>query len=123
LETKYKFYPRHKKFKTKVLGHEFIAPDSASFRSSYEDIFLKEIYKFQGKNSKPIIIDLGANIGLSTIYFKYLYPEAKVLALEADPEIFRYLELNVAKRAFSGVELLNKAAWKEDTSFHFHSRR
>lgn len=121
IETKYKFYPRHKEIKTTLSGVEFLAPDSASFRSSYKDIFLSEVYKFRTGKTIPVIVDLGANIGLSVIYFKTLFPGAKIVALEPDPKIFAYLEKNITARRLEGVKLLNKAAWKENTSLTFHS--
>ncbi len=39
----------------------------------------------------PLIIDLGANIGLSALYFSMIWPKAKVLAVE--PEAANYVRL------------------------------
>lgn len=59
-------------------------------------MFNKEIYKFTTQNKIPYIIDCGANIGLSAIYFHRLYPQAEILAFEPDPAIFDILEKNVS---------------------------
>lgn len=84
-------------------------------------MFTKELYKFDTTNPKPIIIDLGANFGLSTIYFKQLYPKAKIVALEADPFIFKCLEHNVSAFSWDAndIELINMAAWDSSTTINF----
>jgi FkbM family methyltransferase len=40
----------------------------------------------------PYIIDAGANIGLSIIYFKKKYPNSKIVAFEPDKLIFNILK-------------------------------
>src|SRR5688572_3562695 len=41
---------------------------------TYKELFEDEIYRFTAAHSSPLIIDCGANIGLSILYFKQLYP-------------------------------------------------
>lgn len=40
------------------------------------------------------ILDLGANIGLSVAYFAAVYPDARIFAVEPDPDSFRLLKEN-----------------------------
>jgi FkbM family methyltransferase len=96
-------------------------PDSASFLSSYKEIFLERIYAFKFEEPSPKILDLGANIGLSVLFFKSLYPKARITAFEADSKIFEYLEKNIHGNGFSDVKLINKAAWYENTPLKFTS--
>ncbi|WP_019878762.1 FkbM family methyltransferase [Succinispira mobilis] len=114
-------YPRYKDKLIKFDKNQptFLVPDVASFLSTYEELFVKQIYKFKSVSEKPVIIDMGANIGLSILYFKTLYPEAIVEAYEADAKIFKYLEQNV--RGFSNVFLLNNAVWDKNTKLYFDS--
>lgn len=42
------------------------------------------------------IVDCGANIGMTSLYFADRYPHARILAIEPDPENYRLLCLNVA---------------------------
>jgi FkbM family methyltransferase len=42
-----------------------------------------------------LIVDCGANVGYSTAYFLSRYPQAKVIAVEPDPENFAVLAANV----------------------------
>src|SRR5690606_19859897 len=44
----------------------------------------------------PLIVDAGANIGASTIYFHYSFPEARLVALEPERSNFDLLCANTA---------------------------
>jgi len=77
------------------------------------------MYDFEAGRNDPLIIDCGANIGLSVIYFKQRYPAAKVIAFEADPNIFRVLEHNVAQFGFTDVTLNRAAVWTHDGKVSF----
>ena len=52
------------------------------------EIFIYEPYHFNSKKEDPVIFDCGGNIGLATIYFKFLYPRAKVVVFEPVPHIY-----------------------------------
>jgi FkbM family methyltransferase len=93
--------------------------DADSFLSAHYDIFVEQIYRFPFEHDAPSIVDLGANIGLATLWFKRHYPRARIVALEPDPAIFAHLERNVRGNGFSDVELLNQAAWDKDTELFF----
>jgi FkbM family methyltransferase len=43
---------------------------------------------------RPLIIDAGANIGMSALWFARAYPEAQIVAIEPDPENYSLLVLN-----------------------------
>jgi FkbM family methyltransferase len=53
---------------------------------------LKDNILARGK--KPLIIDCGANIGLSSIWFAERFPGAVIAAIEPEPENFKILALN-----------------------------
>ena len=73
-----RYKPRYEENTVNLLGREFRIPDSVSFYASFREIFLGEIYKFESSNRKPIILDCGSNCGTSIVYYKSLYPEAKI---------------------------------------------
>ena len=81
-------------------------------------VFIDEIY-FQHLGPSPLILDCGANIGLSVIYLKKLFPEARIVAFEPDEQNFGLLEKNVASFGFSKVELRQEAVWTENTNITF----
>jgi len=111
--------PRYTRTIKKIQDKEIIVPDLASFNFMKKEIFDSEIYKFNTLNKKPYILDCGANIGLSVIYLKFLYPESKIVAFEPDPEIFSVLRENIEKYSFSEVELIQKALWNKEENVQF----
>jgi FkbM family methyltransferase len=52
----------------------------------FREIFLSEAYHFITSSKAPIIIDGGANIGMSVLYFKFLYPHSRIVAFEPNPD-------------------------------------
>ena len=52
---------------------------------------MRHEYYFHTDKENPVIIDAGANIGDSMIYFKYLYPQATIYSFEPDVATFAYL--------------------------------
>jgi FkbM family methyltransferase len=58
-----------------------------------------------------VIYDCGANVGTSCLYFKRLYPQAKIRAFEADPQIAQLLEKNLQANGITDVSVVSKAVW------------
>jgi FkbM family methyltransferase len=118
---KLKQVPRYTKTSAVIDGYKLIIPDSASFLFMYDEIFREEIYKFKTKKQTPYIIDGGANIGLASIYFKKLYPNAEIVAFEPDIDIFSILKLNIKAFNFKGFKLVNKGLWNVEKHLSFKS--
>ena len=95
--------------------------DSASFLFMYNEIIEKQIYKFNLSSDKPFIIDAGANIGLSIIFFKQIYPAATILGFEPDPDALESLKYNIKQFGFSDVEVIGKGVWNKETTLSFFS--
>ena len=111
--------PRRTPFTTNLLGPALRAVDGPSFVSSYNEIFKRGLYRFDARRLAPNIVDCGANVGLSVIYFKRLYPASRIIAFEADDAVFRALTENVRSFALPGVTLCNRAVWHEDADVTF----
>jgi FkbM family methyltransferase len=120
LESRYRNRIRYTTHKIKLHNWIIEIVDSPSFLSAYREIFVKQIYDFCPSKNNPKILDLGANIGLSILYFKSKFPDSKVVAFEADPKIFSILESNIVKNSINNVELNKAAIWKEDTQLFFN---
>jgi FkbM family methyltransferase len=88
---------------------------------TYKELFEEEIYHFKANNSIPFIIDCGANIGLSVLYFKKLYPEATVLAFEPDEDNYMLLQKNTAQNGLQNVECRKHAVWVHNGVINFAS--
>jgi FkbM family methyltransferase len=52
----------------------------------------------------PIILDFGANIGASAVYWAAVYPAARVVAIEPHPANFHILTLNTEGLAVTAIE-------------------
>ena len=84
--------------------------DANAFAYNFEEVFLDEEYFFQSETPEPVIVDCGSNIGVAMLYFKTVYPKAKIIAIEAHPTTFAALQSNVADNNLRDVETLNVAA-------------
>lgn len=89
---------------------------------SLKEIFLDEVYKFSSESVNPIIIDCGANIGLSIIYFNQIFPLSKIIAFEADQQIYGKLETNLSSFNILNAVTHNKAIWTEDAILNFNAK-
>lgn len=79
----------------KIRGIKFSFVNWKEFVLIYKDIFISKEYRFTADNDPPLIFDCGAHIGVSVLYFKKLYPKAKIIAFEPNPVTFKLLELLV----------------------------
>lgn len=111
--------PRYQPASTKLLGRRLQLVDAASFLSAYHQIFERNIYRFASDADSPRIIDGGANIGLSVIYFKQLFPRSRITAFEPDAKIFEVLCANLKSFGYDDVELIPKALWSSNSSLKF----
>lgn len=65
--------------------------------------------KWRGVN---VVIDAGANVGMSACYFSTLFPEARIISIEPESGNFKQLVKNTAP--LKNVTPLQKALWKND---------
>lgn len=71
------------------------------------EIFIDRLYNCQLKTRSPLIFDVGSNIGIATLFFKFLYPDSTVYCFEPDPETFSILEKNAKENNLKDVFLTN----------------
>lgn len=110
---------RYKHKKLSILGYVFHVPDCRSFIWQFKEIFVEEYYRFDSVNKTPVILDCGANIGTSVIYFKKLYPNARIIAFEANPDIAKILKENLDTNKITDVDVVEKAVWMNDEGIEF----
>ena len=89
---------------------------------TYEELFQKELYRFKTTSAIPLILDCGANIGISTLYFKWAYPQARVVVFEPDSANFQLLSQNCTKNGLQQVELHQAAIWKTHGFISFDAK-
>ena len=73
---------------------------------------ITRMYEAMTTDAQPLILDLGANVGLSPLYFAKNWPAAKVIAVEPDPQNFRLLCQNTA--GVDNIVPVNAAVASED---------
>lgn len=105
-------FPIYKLLNIKKIGFSNFQIEAFSYDNIYQlfgEIFVKGAYFFHSNKKGPILIDAGANIGVATLFFKFLYPESKIWAFEPDPETFKLLERNIENNQLTNVHAYNIA--------------
>jgi FkbM family methyltransferase len=113
--------PRYTRGVTNLFGRTLEYVDSSSYSFLHKEIFDEEVYSFKPTTEQPRIIDGGANIGLSVIYFKKRFPAARITAFEPDPSIADVLRRNLESQGFDDVEVRSEALWSHDAELSFRS--
>lgn len=83
--------------------------NSDEFYELKKEIFGENCYYVELASETPRIIDAGAHIGLTTLYFKQLYPKAQIVAIEPQSDNFALLQKNVRENQLENVELIQAA--------------
>jgi len=112
--------PRKKPGYFSFFGYTVNYVDSLGFFHQYKDIFKDKIYHFTSVSRTPNIIDAGGCIGMSTLYFKLLYPESKITVFEPDPDIFKVLSNNISRNKLTKINLINAALGKQTGIIDFY---
>ena len=112
---------RYQHTEINIQGVQLKILDTTSFLAMYDEIFSSHIYKFKSDKANPLILDVGANIGLSILYFKQLYPNCQITAFEPDCTVFSVLQHNIESSHLSDITLINKAVWSSETVLQFMS--
>lgn len=91
---------------SKVGKYEIWYENPEEFYELKKEIFSENCYYTELEKENPVIIDAGAHIGMSVIYFKMLFPQARVIAFEPIEENFALLKKNVEENQLENVELI-----------------
>jgi len=101
--------------------HRFYFEDIGDFELLNE-IFLQSAYLLsKNLEDNPIILDLGANIGVSTLFFAMCWPNSEIHSVEPDPDNFRRLCLNT--KSLNNITCHNKVIWSENGMVSFYTNK
>jgi FkbM family methyltransferase len=103
----------------RVAGFKVSSFDRPTLAYLFREIFVRQVYRIETTNLEPLVLDCGANLGMATLFFKFLYPKCRVKCFEPDPSTFQLLEKNVEYNRLDGVELFNVALWDETGTIDF----
>jgi len=80
----------------------------------FEQIFINQEYNFPISIEPKIIIDGGAYVGYSTVFFANKFPNATKIAVEPESSNFALLIENT--KNYSNIILINSAIWGKTSS-------
>jgi FkbM family methyltransferase len=86
--------------------HQVVVGDASELRALHE-VLVAGAYDVPLPRAPQVIADLGSHIGASVLAFKARYPDARIVAVEPNPEAFARLVRNVG--GLLGVTCLNLA--------------
>jgi len=99
----------------KFLNYKVYTDNFGDFFATFNEIFIKEEYFFSGYLQIDTVIDAGANIGLATLYFKWLNDKVRVIGFERDEDTFYYYNKNVIENNLNDVLVNNFAVGGEES--------
>lgn len=102
-----------------VAGYRISTDHFENFRGIVREVFLLGDYHFKSSLSKPLIIDCGGNIGLTALYFKWLYPNARLTVFEPAPENIRLLKKNLERNGIKDVRVVEAAVSDKPGTIQF----
>jgi FkbM family methyltransferase len=97
----------------KIIYGNYVFPifvrNNTSDVGTYRSIIENGKYNFIVDKEPDVIIDAGANIGLSAIFFANKYPNAKIIAIEPEESNYRLLEKNT--ESYNNIYSVQAALW------------
>lgn len=95
--------------------------NSEEFGELKKELYTEHRYYLELDKEDPTILDLGAHIGLATLYFKQIYPDAKITAIEPYQANFLLLKRNVEDNQLSDVSLVQAAVAPKSGEIVLHA--
>lgn len=90
--------------------------DNLSAHAAQNSSYIAELLKLK---SDSTVIDVGANIGVTTVAAARCVPHGRVLSLEPSPKAFAYLEKCISENALTNVTILNVGAGETEGNLTF----
>ena len=103
--------PRYTPGEIVLDGYRLAYADLLTLCPQWHDIFVGGALRFESPVPEPRILDCGANVGLAALYFKRLYPGARITAYEADPALAVLCGRNLAANGAEDVDVEAAAVW------------
>lgn len=89
---------------TRILGRTVAFTNWATLHHQFDALYLDEAAAFDTDRRSPRIIDVGADIGLSTLWLATVHPDARITAIERDPATFALLQRNLSDNGLTHVD-------------------
>jgi FkbM family methyltransferase len=109
------------KYKTVNVGGNRIYLRKKSVDQEVYDYVFKDKYHhpyIELTSANPVILDLGANIGLTAVDYQLLYPGATIYSYEMDVDNYELARKNCTP--YKSIHLFNKAVWYKEGVFTYN---
>lgn len=126
----YYFFSRRSSLKILGMKLEYLPGLKNHSLLILKEIFLNNIYTFtKATNQKlkslqekegGVILDIGANIGIATAYFKNKYPNIRLIAIEASPINYDKLLRNIEYNKFDNIITINAFVSSKTQKIRFY---
>lgn len=113
--------PRYTRHEFTFRGMKLTVTDFLSVAYQIKEYYGDSRMNFRCDRQDPVIIDCGANVGISILRAKQQYPEAKITAFEPDAKVFDCLKKNLTDNGISDVRIEQKAVWINNDGVNFGS--
>jgi FkbM family methyltransferase len=95
----------------RAFGWQLELVDPQMALSQIDQIVIRRLNDFLTRSEQPLILDCGANIGISVLNYKRRFPAARIKAFEPDAAICRVLRHNLERNGAGDVEVVEAAVW------------
>lgn len=95
---------------TKIGKYTVWYENSEEFNELKREVWSHHAYYLEDLEEPKRVVDIGAHIGLATLYFAQIYPTAEIVAYEPDPQNYKLLIKNVGENGITGrITCINAA--------------
>ncbi len=94
------------------LKHPFSMRNNPFDYATFEEVLLRREYDIQVGFNPVNIVDCGANIGLTAVFFANRFPKSHIVAIEPDLENFGLLETNT--KSYKNISVVHSGVWESD---------
>jgi FkbM family methyltransferase len=102
-----------KQFYQIKLKQKILLRSNTSDINVFAEIFLFQDYNFKLPIKPKTIVDAGANVGYSSLWFSQKYPSAQIIAIEPEYSNYQLLLRNTGN--CDRIQILEKGLWNKST--------
>jgi FkbM family methyltransferase len=97
------WFDRRESVTAVIFGFRVHGPGYHTLLFLVKEIFLEQPYRFAASTPTPLIVDCGSNIGMSVLYFKLIYPGARIICFEPQARAFSLLQRNIHDNRLTSI--------------------
>src|SRR5437868_609276 len=82
--------------------------------ATFKEVLVRKDYDIELNFEPKRIIDAGANIGLTAVFFSNKFPNAEIIAIEPNTENFSIMNKNISH--YPNVKAIQSAVWSKEAN-------